>query len=68
MRKFKNPKAQQLFDEAEKLEEFANEKIVQGVCVEHGPGDWLTEAAGLRIQADELEEEYEVESEEDWER
>ena len=64
MKKFKNPKAQELFDEAEKLEEFANQKIAEGVCIEHGPGDWLTEAAGLRIQADELEEEYE----EDWER
>ena len=64
MMKFKNPKAQQLFDEAEKLEEFANKKISEGVLVDNGPGDWLTEAAGLRIQADELEEEYE----EDWER
>lgn len=64
MKKFKNPKAQQLFDEAEKLEEFANKKIAEGVYVDNGPGDWLTEAAGLRIQADELEEEYE----DDWER
>lgn len=64
MKKFKNPKAQQLFDEADRLEEFANKKIAEGVLVDNGPGDWLTEAAGLRIQADELEEEYE----EDWER
>ncbi len=64
MKKFKNPKAQQLFDEAEKLEKFAREQIEKGVLIDYGPGDWLTEAAGLRIQADELEEEYE----EDWER
>ena len=64
MKKFKNPKAQELFDEAEKLEQFANKKIAEGVLVDYGPGDWLTEAAGLRIQADELEEQYE----EDWER
>ena len=64
MKKFKNPKAQQLFDEAEKLEQFAKEQIEKGVVIDLGPGDWLTEAAGLRIQADELEEEYE----EDWER
>ena len=63
MKKFKNPKAQQLFDEAENLEQFAREQMEKGVIIDYGPGDWLTEAAGLRIQAEELEEEYEEEME-----
>ena len=63
MKKFKNPKAQELFDAAEKLEKFAKTKLEEGVWVEDGPGEWLTEAAGLRVQADELEEEWEEEHE-----
>lgn len=55
MKKFKNPKAQALFDEAEKLEEFARKKLEEGVWVEHGPGEWLTEAAGMRALADDIE-------------
>lgn len=59
MKRFKNPKAQELFDEAEELEKFAREKIEQGVFIDHGPGEWLMTAAGLRNEADELEAELE---------
>lgn len=55
MRKFKNPKAQRLYEEAEELEKFARKKLDEGVLVEHGPGEWLTEAAGMRALADDIE-------------
>lgn len=64
MKRFKNPKAQELFDEAEELEKYALEEIEKhGGLILDSYADMLTEAAGLRVQADDLEEEYEDEME-----
>lgn len=65
MKRFKNPKAQELFDEADDIERQA--KIIikrSGGVIDNFCGELLTMAAGLRVEADDLEAEYE----EDFER
>ena len=64
MKRFKNPKAQELFDEATELEAIANKQLEEnGGLLLDSIGDIFTEAAGIRVQADDLEEEYEEEME-----
>ena len=60
MRRFKNPEAQKLFDEADELEIIANKQLKDnGGLLLDSIGEIFTQAAGLRVWADELEEEYE---------
>ena len=65
MKRFKNQKAQELFEEADELERHAekliekNNGIIDDFC-----GELLTMAAGLRVEADEIETGHE----EDFER
>ena len=64
MKRFKNPKAQELFDAADELEKIANKQLEEngGVLLDT-IGEIFTEAAGMRVEADNLEEEYEEEME-----
>lgn len=63
MRKFKNPEAQEMWDEAEALERTANEKIEESGFFHDVYGEWLTMAATMRFEAEILEEEYQEDRE-----
>ena len=62
MREFKNPKARELFLASLEIEKQADERAKQEVeeigytLGEHGSGEMFTEAAGLRVLADEIED------------
>lgn len=62
MREFKNSKARELFLESLKLEEIAKERQEQeikqiGAAIgENGSSEIFTEAAGLRVLADDIED------------
>ncbi len=56
MRNFTNPKAIELYKQAQAAEKEAQELIVNGRITVNGYGDLMTEAAGLRVLADDVED------------
>lgn len=56
MRNFINPKAIELYKQAQAAEKEAQELIVNGRITVNGYADLMTEAAGLRVLADDIED------------
>ena len=56
MREFTNTKAMQLYTEAQELEKQAEVLIVSGSTTISQYGELMTEAAGLRVLADDIED------------
>lgn len=56
MREFTNPKAIELYKQAQAAEKEAQELIVNGRITVNGYGDLMTEAAGYRVLADDVED------------
>ena len=56
MRKFTNPKAINIYIEAQELEKQAEVLIVSGSTTISQYGELMTEAAGLRVLADDIED------------
>lgn len=56
MRKFANPKAIELYLESQELEKEAELLLKTGSVTANNYGDLMTEAAGLRILADDIED------------
>ena len=55
MRNFTNSKAIELYERAKAVEKEAQELIINGRITVNGYGDLMTEAAGLRVLADDVE-------------
>lgn len=57
MRKFTNPKAIEIFNEAEEIENYVNSAIAEGrELLPDRYAELKTEAAGLRVLADDIED------------
>lgn len=65
MRKFTNPKAIKLIREAEELEKCAEEALKNKENGNYGLSAMMTEAAGLRALADDIEDGLGMEEEEE---
>lgn len=56
MRNFTNPKAIELYEQAQEAEKEAEALIVSGRITLNRYGELMTEAAGLRVLADDVED------------